>query len=49
MQVEVPDALSGIVFLLDEPFPVYRLFLVASGAIVLSGSGSFWNARGSVC
>src|ERR1700704_2254593 len=27
LQVEVPAVFSGIVFLFDEPFPVYRLFL----------------------
>ncbi|MET0567858.1 MAG: branched-chain amino acid ABC transporter permease [Hyphomicrobiaceae bacterium] len=34
LQVPPPKALSGVVFLLDEPFPVYRLFLAASGAVV---------------
>jgi branched-chain amino acid transport system permease protein len=34
LQVPAPKALSGVVFLLDEPFPVYRLFLAASGAVV---------------
>ena len=29
-----PQLLSGVVFLLDEPFPVYRLFLAASGVVV---------------
>ena len=41
LQVQVPDSLSGIVFLLDEPFPVYRLFLVAAGAIVAVGIWQF--------
>jgi branched-subunit amino acid ABC-type transport system permease component len=34
LQVKVPDALSGIVFILDEPFPVYRLFLVGAGVVI---------------
>jgi branched-chain amino acid transport system permease protein len=34
LQVPAPPALAGVVFMLDEPFPVYRLFLVATGAVV---------------
>jgi len=34
LQVPAPAALSGVVFMLDEPFPVYRLFLAAAGMIV---------------
>lgn len=34
LQVPPPPALSDVVFLLDEPFPVYRLFLVATGVVV---------------
>ena len=34
LQVPLPAALSGVVFMLDEPFPLYRLFLVAAGAVV---------------
>lgn len=34
LEVKVPDALSGIVFILDEPFPVYRLFLVGAGVVI---------------
>jgi branched-chain amino acid transport system permease protein len=34
LQVKPPTALSDIVFILDEPFPVYRLFLVGSGFVV---------------
>lgn len=34
LQVPAPPALSDVVFLLDEPFPVYRLFLVATGVVV---------------
>jgi branched-chain amino acid transport system permease protein len=31
-QAELPAALAGIVFVLDEPFPVYRLVLIGGGA-----------------
>lgn len=34
LQVEMPQSLSGIVFILDEPFPVYRLFLAGAGIVV---------------
>lgn len=34
LQVSPPDSLSGIVFILDEPFPVYRLFLAGAGVVV---------------
>ncbi len=34
LQVTLPDAFSGIVFLFDEPFPTYRLFLAGAGIVV---------------
>jgi branched-chain amino acid transport system permease protein len=34
LNVPLPAALSGIVFILDEPFPVYRLFLAGAGIVV---------------
>ena len=34
LQVPPPKTLSGVIFLFDEPFPVYRLFLAASGIVV---------------
>jgi branched-chain amino acid transport system permease protein len=34
LPVVAPPALSGVVFLLDQPFPIYRLFLIAAGAAV---------------
>ena len=34
LQVKPPEILSEIVFILDEPFPVYRLFLAGSGIVV---------------
>ncbi len=41
LQLQMPDSLSGVVFLLDEPFPVYRLFLAATGGIVAVGIWQF--------
>ncbi len=32
--LQTPPALSGIVFILDEPFPIYRLFLAGAGIFV---------------
>ena len=34
LQVEPPQAFAGIVFLAGEPFPTYRLFLIAAGIII---------------
>lgn len=34
LDVPLPKSLSGIVFILDEPFPIYRLFLAGAGIIV---------------
>jgi branched-chain amino acid transport system permease protein len=34
LQVEPPAAFAGIVFLFNEPFPTYRLFLAATGVVV---------------
>jgi branched-chain amino acid transport system permease protein len=33
LQVKAPDALAGIVFIMDEPFPLYRLFLAGAGIV----------------
>lgn len=33
LQVPLPPLLSGVVFLLDEPFPIYRLFLSGAGIV----------------
>jgi branched-chain amino acid transport system permease protein len=41
LQVQVPDIFSGIVFLFEEPFPVYRLFLTAAGVVVAVGIWQF--------
>ncbi len=34
LQIRCRMRLSGIVFLFDEPFPVYRLFLLGAGVVV---------------
>ncbi len=34
LNVPLPKSLSGIVFILDEPFPIYRLFLAGAGIVV---------------
>ena len=34
LNVPLPKLLSGIIFIFDEPFPIYRLFLAASGVVV---------------
>jgi branched-chain amino acid transport system permease protein len=34
LQLEPPQSLAGIVFLVGEPFPTYRLFLAGAGIIV---------------
>lgn len=34
--VLLPDFLNGVVSILDEPFPVYRLFLIAFGLVALA-------------
>src|SRR5579864_4064418 len=34
LQVEPPAAFSGIVFLMGEPFPTYRLFLAGAGILL---------------
>jgi branched-chain amino acid transport system permease protein len=34
LQVEAPSMFNGIVFVLDEPFPTYRLFLAGAGIVV---------------
>jgi branched-chain amino acid transport system permease protein len=34
LQVKMPASLSDVVFILDEPFPIYRLFLACSGVVV---------------
>ena len=34
LQVEAPSVFSGIVFVLGEPFPAYRLFLAGAGILV---------------
>lgn len=37
LQVPMPQILSDVWFVLDEPFPVYRIFLAVSGIVVAIG------------
>ena len=41
LPVAAPGALSGVVFLLDNPFPIYRLFLIGAGAAIALGLWQF--------
>ena len=41
LPVGAPTAFSGIVMLMGEPFPVYRLFLAGAGAVVALGIWQF--------
>jgi branched-chain amino acid transport system permease protein len=41
LEVKTPASLSGIVFILDEPFPIYRLFLIVTGFVVAIGIWQF--------
>lgn len=31
---EIPESLSGIIFVFDMPFPIYRLFIIGFGAVL---------------
>jgi branched-chain amino acid transport system permease protein len=39
--IATPEALLGAVFLLDQPFPIYRLFLIALGVAAAIGMWQF--------
>ncbi|MEO8715802.1 MAG: branched-chain amino acid ABC transporter permease [Acetobacteraceae bacterium] len=41
LPVPAPGALAGVVFILDEPFPIYRLFLAAAGCVVALAGWQF--------
>jgi len=50
----LPDILQGVVFVLDFPFPVYRLFIIASGAVLalalwLAIDRTLWGAAIRAC
>ena len=32
LSAEIPEALRGVVFIMDMPFPIYRLFIIGFGA-----------------
>lgn len=36
LQVPLPSGLDGVVFIFDEPMPLYRIFLIAAGGIASS-------------
>jgi branched-chain amino acid transport system permease protein len=38
--IDLPEVLTGVVFLLDQPFPIYRLFLIGLG---VSASIVLWQ------
>ena len=40
LQLAAPAGLSGIVMVMDEPFPIYRLFLAGAGIVV---AGALWQ------
>jgi branched-chain amino acid transport system permease protein len=41
LPLEPPATFTGIVFIMDEPFPTYRLFLVGAGIVVAIGIWQF--------
>jgi branched-chain amino acid transport system permease protein len=41
LPVPAPQTPSGIVFILGEPFPIYRLFLIGAGCVVALGMWQF--------
>ena len=41
LPLQPPAAFTGIVFIADEPFPTYRLFLIGAGAAVAVGIWQF--------
>ncbi|HYD71187.1 branched-chain amino acid ABC transporter permease [Azospirillum sp.] len=50
----LPDVLRGVVFILDTPFPVYRLFVLGAGALLALGlwylfDRTIWGAVVRAC
>jgi branched-chain amino acid transport system permease protein len=41
LSIALPEALRGIVFIGDQPFPIYRLFLIGFGLVVAMGLWQF--------
>lgn len=39
MAPQIPDLLRGVVFILDMPFPIYRLFIIGGGILL---AGALW-------
>ena len=51
---EIPEALSGIIFVFDMPFPIYRLFIIGFGAVLALGlwlliDKTIWGAVVRAC
>lgn len=51
---EMPEILSGIVFILDMPFPIYRLFIIGFGIVLALGlwyaiDRTIWGAVVRAC
>lgn len=54
MTPEIPEALRGVVFLFHMPFPIYRLFVIASGLALAFGlwfavDRTVWGAVAKAC
>ncbi len=50
----LPDLLRGVVFILDTPFPIYRLFVLGAGALLAAGlwylfDRTIWGAVVRAC
>ena len=45
LSVPIPDRLRGIVLIGNQPFPIYRLFLIGMGAALRCSPGSFSSER----
>lgn len=54
MSPQIPDMLRGVVFILDIPFPIYRLFIIGFGLILAVGlwfliDRTIWGAVVRAC
>lgn len=51
---QIPEALRGVVFILDMPFPIYRLFTIIAGIVLAGGlwfvvDRTIWGAVVRAC
>lgn len=51
---QIPELLRGVVFILDTPFPIYRLFVLAAGVVLAAGlwflfDRTIWGAVVRAC